>query len=68
MGGVASDIGGLRQGGRLQGRGEAPGAVVAANGGHKLAECYVKRYFGGDKGSALEIRKAWRGRRTQRYR
>ena len=46
-------------------RREAPGAVVEANGGHKVAECYVKRYFGNGKGAALEIRQAWRGRRRQ---
>ena len=38
---------------------------MEANGGQKEAECYDKRYFGGSKGAALEIRKAWqeRGRR-----
>ena len=35
---------------------------MEANIGHKAAECYIKRDFGGGKGAALEIRKAWRGR------
>ena len=38
---------------------EALGAVVEVNGGQKAAECYIKRYFGGSKGVALEIRQVW---------
>ena len=39
------------------------------NGVQKAAEYYVKRYFGGGKGAALEIRQAWRERRRiQGYR
>ena len=38
-----------------EGRGKAPGAVVAANSGQEAAGCYVKRYFCGGKGEALEI-------------
>ena len=32
-----------------------------ANDGQKAAECYVKRYFGGDKGEELETQKACQG-------
>ena len=39
---------------------KAIGAVVAENGSLEAAECDVKRYFGGNKGAALEIRQAWR--------
>ena len=53
VGGVVTNIGGLQQGDRLKGMGEAPGAVVAANGGQEAAECSVKRYFSSNKGSAL---------------
>ena len=53
MGGVAADTGGLRQGDRLRGRGEAPGAVVEENGGQEAAECYVKRNFGGGNPSGV---------------
>ena len=65
--GVASNLGGLRQGDRIRGRREAPGAVVASKGVHKAAECYVKINFGDGKGVALEIRQALRGRRRQGY-
>ena len=61
MGGVATNIGGLRQPDRLQGIGEAPEAIVAANGGQEAAEFYVKRYFGCGKGEALEICQARQG-------
>ena len=44
---------------------EAPGGVVEANGGQKESKCYVKGDFGGGNGAALEIRKAWWGRRRQ---
>ena len=37
-------------------RGGAPGDVVEANGGHKAAEFYIKRCFGGGNGAVLEIR------------
>ena len=40
--------------------------MVNENGGQKAAECYVKIYFGGDKGSVLEIRQAWRERRRRK--
>ena len=33
-----------------EGRGEAPGTVVATNNGPKAPECNIKRYFGGAKG------------------
>ena len=39
--------------------GEAPESVVEANCGQKAAACYVKIYFVGGKGAALEIRKEW---------
>ena len=39
--------------------------MVKANGGQKSNECYVKRYFGGSKGAALEIRQAWKERRRR---
>ena len=35
--------------------------MVAANGGQKPAECYVRRNFGGGKGVALKIWQEWRG-------
>ena len=41
------------------------GAMLEANGVQKADECYVKIYFVGSKGEALEIRKAWQGRRRQ---
>ena len=63
MGEVAYNLGGLIQGYRLQGSKEVSGAVVESNGNQEAAEFYVKRYFGGDKGAALEIRQAWRERR-----
>ena len=44
---------------------KAPISMVAANGVQKAAECYVKRDPGGSKGSALEIRQAWRRWRRQ---
>ena len=47
----------------LRGGREAPGGMVEENGGQKASECYLKRDFGNGKGTALEIRKAWRGRR-----
>ena len=59
MCGVESDTGGLRQGYRLQGREEAPGSVVTANGSPEAADYDVKRNFCGGKGEALEIRQAW---------
>ena len=59
MGGVASYFGVLRKRDRLQGGREAPGAVVEEIG------CYVKGYFGGSKGAALEIRQAWKNRRRR---
>ena len=65
MVGVVSNLGGLCQIDRIRGRRETPGSMVAANGGQKAAELYVKRYFGGGKGVALEIRKVWRGRMIQ---
>ena len=68
MGGVASNVGGLRQRYRLRGRREEPGAVVAENGGQKADECYVKRDFDGGKGAALEIWQAWQGRRRRQCR
>ena len=37
--------------------------MVGTNGDQKAAECYVKIYFGGGKGTVLEIRKVWRERR-----
>ena len=40
--------------------------MVEAKGGQKAAEGYVKRYFGGGKEAALEIRQAWRGQRRMR--
>ena len=55
MGGVASYLGGMWQRDRLRGGREALGSMVEANIGHKSAECYVKKYFGGGKGEALEI-------------
>ena len=42
--------------------------MAEANGGQKVAECYVKRYFGGDKGAALEIWHAWQERRRRKGR
>ena len=39
--------------------------MVAANIDQKATECYVKRYFGGVKGAALEIRQVWKGPRRQ---
>ena len=68
MGGVVSNLGGLRQRDRLRGGREAPGVVVTENGGQKAAECYIKIDFGGGKGAALEIWQAWRGRRRQGHR
>ena len=66
MGGVESNIVGLQQGYSLRGGGGGePGAVVESNGDQEAAELYVKRYFGGGKGAALEIRQAWQGRRRQ---
>ena len=65
MGGVASNLGGLQQSGRIRRMREAPGAVVEANGGQEAAECYVQRDFVSGKGATLEIRQAWRGRRRQ---
>ena len=59
MGGVEENIGDLRQGDRLRGRGEAPSAVVAENDTLETAEFYVRRYFRGSKGVALGTRKAW---------
>ena len=54
-----ADTGYLRQGDRLQGRGEAPGVVVAKNGGSEASECDIRRDFGGGKGMEMGIRKAW---------
>ena len=42
--------------------------MAEANDEQKAAECYVKRYFRGSKGEALEIRKALLGRRRQGHR
>ena len=39
--------------------------MVEANDRQKSAECYVKIYFGGGKGAALEIWKVWWGKRRQ---
>ena len=61
MGGVKSNIGGLRQGDRLAARWEEPGAVMTANGSQEVSLCYVKKYFGVGKGAALEIWQAWQG-------
>ena len=61
VGGIATNLVGLQQGDWLRGTRETPGAVVATNSGQEAYECYVKRYFGGGKGEALEIRQAWRG-------
>ena len=41
------------------------GALLAENGDEETADCYVRRYFGGGKGVALEIRQAWQGQRRQ---
>ena len=65
MGGIETNPGGMRQGGRLLGRGKAPGSVVAANVGQEAAECYVKRDSGIGKGEALETRQELRGRGRQ---
>ena len=43
MGGVKSNIGGLRQGDRLAARWEEPGAVMTANGSQEVSLCYVKK-------------------------
>ena len=52
----------MREGDGLQGRGEAPGAVVAAGGSRKIDEGHVRRDFGSSKGAAVTgIRQAWRG-------
>ena len=45
---------------RLRGGREAPGAMVEANSVEKVAEWYVKGYFGGGKEEAMEIWQAWR--------
>ena len=42
--------------------------MVEANGGQKADGCYVKIDFGGGKGAALEIWKAWRRRRRRQGR
>ena len=55
--------GGLEQVDRIQGRGEMPVAMVAENGDQEESECYVKIYFDGVKGVALEVRRAWQRRR-----
>ena len=68
MSGIAAYLGGLRYRDRLRGGREAPGALAEANGVQKAAECYVKRDFGGVKGSALEIWKAWQERRRRQGR
>ena len=52
----------------LLGGRESPGAMVEANCGQKLAECYVKIYFCGGKGAALEIWQAWREQRRRQGR
>ena len=39
--------------------------MVVANGGSEVAECDVRRYFGGGKGAALGIWKEWPGRGRQ---
>ena len=56
----------MRQGDRIRGKGEALIAVVVENSGQEVAECYVKRCFGGSKEAALEIRQTWRWDRIQR--
>ena len=37
---------------------------MASNNSSDIAEGYVRRYFGGDKGAVTGIRKAWQGRGT----
>ena len=65
MGGVEANTVYLLQGDSLLGREEAPGAVVEANGGQGAAEFYIKRDLGGSKGTEVEIRQEWQGRRRQ---
>ena len=60
-----TNLAGLRQGYMLRERGKVMGDVFAAKGGQEASECYVKRYFGGGKGEAFEIRQAWRGQIRQ---
>ena len=51
MGGVEADNVYLLQGEGIRGRMEAPGTMVAANGGLEASECDVRRIFGGSKGA-----------------
>ena len=60
---VTSYFRGMREGDGLQGRREAPGAVVETGGSIETTEGHVRRYCGGNKGvAATEIRQAWRGK------
>ena len=44
----------------LQGRGEAPGAVVETGGSRETAKSHVRSDFGGGKGATeTGIRQAW---------
>ena len=52
----------------LQGGRGALGAVVKAKDDQKVAECYVKRYFGSGKGAAFVIHQAWREQRRRQVR
>ena len=40
-------------------------SVVAENGGPEVAKCDIKSDFGGSKGAALGIRKAYQGQERQ---
>ena len=60
MGGLTADLQCMHNVDGLQGREEAPGAVVETGGSGETAEFHVIKDFGGGKGAAeTGIQQAW---------